>query len=63
MNSMDADTLWLEHILRSMPKNKRPIIKWTCSTCTFINRSYKDQCELCDTNKKEIISENPYITS
>jgi len=28
---------------------KRPVICWTCDACTFINRSYRDECEMCDT--------------
>lgn len=43
--------LWLEHQLRTYPKKDRPVINWTCSACTFINRSYLDECEICDTKQ------------
>lgn len=43
------DLMWLEHQLRTYPKKDRPVINWTCSACTFINRSYMDECEICDT--------------
>ena len=48
---MDINMLWLEHRLRSCPKKDRPVINWTCLACTFINRSYTDECEICDTKQ------------
>ena len=51
MSKMDMNMLWLEHQLRTYPKKDRPVINWTCSACTFINRSYTGECEICDTKQ------------
>ena len=45
------DMLFLEHMIRTYPKKNKPVINWTCSACTFINRSYIDECEICDTGR------------
>ena len=45
------DMQWLEHQVRTCPKKDRPVINWTCLACTFINRSYIDECEMCDTKQ------------
>jgi hypothetical protein len=38
----------LEHRMRAMIGLKRPKVRWQCAMCTFVNRSYLDDCEVCD---------------
>ena len=37
-----------EHKLRSICFLQRPVFEWACTFCTFINKSYWDECEICD---------------